>query len=160
MSERKKLMIPFEEIYYGLFESMREQDNFSFTVTGDSMWPFLREGKDIVTLESCSFSQLKIHDIVLIQRDDGAFVLHRVIRFVNDGFIMRGDAQFWNEGPLRPDQLRGRVCGIQRGETTVDMGHPTQRFLVGLWVITVFPRRVIAKIIREARKCVNLIRRK
>ena len=71
-----------------------------------SMYPFLREDKDKVELAMTSFSCIKKGDVVLIKRESGEYVLHRVLKKSMDHFYIVGDAQQWIEGPLLPEQLK------------------------------------------------------
>lgn len=62
-------------------------------VTGNSMWPLLVGGRDMVRLarpDRCAQSG----DIALYQKADGSYILHRVIRLCTpETCICCGDAQ-------------------------------------------------------------------
>ena len=62
------------------------------TATGDSMRPFLRDGEDKVVLCRLKTSPKK-NDVLFYLRDDGTYVLHRVFKVKNGGYVMLGDAQ-------------------------------------------------------------------
>ena len=61
----------------------------SFTVKGQSMWPFYKDGKTIVTVASPK--QLKKYDVVLANYQEKV-ILHRIIKIQKDTYILRGDA--------------------------------------------------------------------
>ena len=64
-------------------------------ISGTSMWPLLKQGKSRVQIVSAQGKQFKKGDIVLYKRDDGAFVLHRIIKTADkDLFILCGDHQW------------------------------------------------------------------
>jgi signal peptidase len=132
-----------------LFESLKEliEDGQSvkMTVTGNSMLPFLMEGRDSVELSKCSFEDIKIDDMVLIQREDGAYVMHRVLRKENDHFYMVGDAQCWIEGPLKPEQLKAKITAIYHKNSRIDVKHKGYSTLVVFWRILLPQRSVILK---------------
>ena len=88
--------------------------NVRITVSGDSMYPFLRNGIDSVELSKAEFTELKKFDIVLIKRETGDYILHRVIKKDKDCFFIAGDAQQWIEGPLFPVQLQAVVKAVWR----------------------------------------------
>lgn len=57
---------------------------------GRSMLPLLVEGRDAVKLVVPEH-RLKKFDIALYLRDDGIYVLHRVIKVREDSYFIRGD---------------------------------------------------------------------
>lgn len=81
-----------------------------FVVSGDSMYPFIRNDRDKVTLSEASFDKIKKADIVLAYREkQRAYILHRVVKKTKDGFYMVGDAQTYLDGPYPPSALVGVV---------------------------------------------------
>lgn len=60
------------------------------TVNGTSMLPILKEGRDTVTVRKKE-DRLKKYDIALYRTKNIPYVLHRVVRVENDGYIMLGD---------------------------------------------------------------------
>ena len=82
-------------------------------VTGNSMWPLLRHLRDGVILGPPR--ELRAGDIVLFDRRNGRYALHRVIRTAETGFTMAGDHQWHIEPDLPKDQVVGVVTAIDRG---------------------------------------------
>lgn len=115
-------------------EIMNNGQAVRLTVTGMSMFPFLRENIDSVELVKTSFDQLKVRQIVLIKRTDGAYVLHRVSKITADRFYMIGDAQMLPEGPLTPEQLIGAVDAVWRRNKRIPCGNPFLRLTVWCWM--------------------------
>ncbi len=122
------------------------------TVSGNSMFPFLRDGIDSVELRKGSFETLSRGDIVMIQRADEAYVMHRVIRKEKDCFFMLGDAQQWIEGPLYPEQIVAVVPAVWRKEKRISCKDFWWRTLTGLWLHLRPLRRLILKVIRGVHK--------
>ena len=54
------------------------------------MWPFIREGRDLLLIIPAE-RPLKKYDIPLYRRDNGQYILHRIIGRDESGYIMRGD---------------------------------------------------------------------
>lgn len=145
-----------------LFESLKELlnngQNVKMTVTGNSMQPFLKEGRDSVELAQTCFAEIQLNDVVLIQREDGTYVMHRIIRKEKNCFYMMGDAQDWVEGPLGERNLRARISAIYRKNKKIEVTNQAYKQLVFLWY-TVLPLRKIAmKSMRGAAKCLKLIK--
>ncbi len=74
-------------------------------ITGSSMTPFLAPGRDSVMLSKPQ-KPLRTGDMVLYQRDSGAYVLHRIVRREQNGtFSIVGDGQERIEAGIRSDQI-------------------------------------------------------
>lgn len=83
-----------------------------FFPKGTSMLPMIRQGVDSVTLAPLP-ERLKKHDLPLYQRDNGQYVLHRIVR-VAETTTCIGDNQFEKETGLRRDQMIGLVVAFTR----------------------------------------------
>lgn len=89
-------------------------ENIPVPLSGSSMTPFLHDG-DTVFL-NLPKQEPKPGDILLYQRGDGQYVLHRVIRIKGDTLWMLGDAQMEKE-PIGRDQIRAMATAvIARGQ--------------------------------------------
>ena len=106
---------------------------------GTSMLPLLREGVDSVMLEKPD-DVLKKGDIAFYRRDNGGYVLHRVIK-AKDGYVMCGDNHLMLEKGIEQRQIIGRVCAIYRGDKQLPMNGLKYRFYCLLWK-SFFIRRV------------------
>lgn len=99
-------------------KQIKEQFLRGNTVTiypkGTSMYPFLLEGRNRVVLEDIRHCVLHRNDVILYQREDSMLVLHRLYRITKDGYYFVGDHQTEVEGPLRSDQLIGKMAGFYR----------------------------------------------
>lgn len=121
-------------IFPTIIELLNSGQTVRITVTGNSMSPFLKEGRDSVALSRTSFSDLKRGDIVLIKRRNGIYVLHRVYQKKKDSFYIVGDAQQWIEGPLSPAQLIGKVVLVKRKSKEIPCTKTLWVFLSLLWL--------------------------
>ena len=95
-------LLPFIE------EAFERNQKFKIPITGTSMNPLLYQGRDFVFVEKPSFP-LEVGDIPLYRRDDGAFVLHRVVGKDVKGYILSGDNQFLLEYGITDDHVIGVV---------------------------------------------------
>lgn len=66
-------------------------------VTGNSMLPLWRDRHNNVVLTACDPEELKKGDIPLYKRDNGQYVLHRIIKVNDTSFDLLGDAQWDKE---------------------------------------------------------------
>lgn len=107
-----KELLPFIE------EALNNDKTFVIPITGTSMRPLLIAGRDTVTLKKCD-SKLKKGDLPLYRRQDGTFVLHRVVAVDNNGtYTMCGDNQFLKEKGIAHNQIIGVVTEITRDGKT------------------------------------------
>ena len=60
-------------------ETLAQGKTFQFSPRGVSMQPMLIQGRDTVTLAPVD-RELKKYDLPLYRRDNGAFVLHRIVK--------------------------------------------------------------------------------
>ena len=79
---------------------------------------FIRPGVDTVTLVSPG--EIKKTDIVLYRRDNGKFVLHRVMLVRKKDYVMCGDNQKVYEPRIRRDQILASVKDIIKDGKSVD----------------------------------------
>lgn len=100
---------------YPLIEEMLEfNGEVVFTVSGVSMQPMVYNRRDSVKLVKATLP-LKKFDIPFYKMDDGAFIMHRVIKVHKDGtYTCRGDNCWEPETPIRNDQIIGIVKEFYR----------------------------------------------
>lgn len=113
-------------------------------VTGNSMTPFLKDGKDIVWLCACKESDYKRGKILLFRRKDGSLVLHRVKKALESGeLIMNGDAQSWCE-KINKSQVVAVVSEIEHN------GHKRASSAKTVWRLLMPVRPVLMRVWRKA----------
>ena len=134
-------------------QELAEGRSVRFAPRGISMLPMLRQGLDTVTISPVR-GKLKKHDLPLYQRDDGKYILHRIIR-VGETYTCMGDNQFYREAGVRQDQMIGLVTEFTRGKKTVSVKAWYYRLYCRFWAITRFPRRCWKKGISLLRRLVK-----
>ena len=102
-----------------------------FSPMGTSMLPMLREGRDSVVLSPAP-QRLRKYDLPLYQRDNGAYILHRVTA-VGQTYTCMGDNQFVSEDGLRHDQIIALVTGFRRNGRDHTVTEPGYRLYCFLW---------------------------
>ncbi|MBO5111536.1 MAG: S24/S26 family peptidase [Clostridia bacterium] len=98
---------------------------------GISMRPMLRQGRDTVTL-SAPPPRLKRYDLPLYQREDGHYVLHRVIR-VGDTYTCIGDNLFTREPGISHSQVIAVVTAFTRDGKEHSVKELSYRLYCRLW---------------------------
>ena len=112
-------------------EALAAGRSVRFSPKGGSMLPMLRQGRDSVVLSPAP-ERLCKYDIPLYRRDNGKYVLHRIIA-VGDTYTCMGDNQFQPEPGIRPDQIVGVVTGFYREDRQIRVEDPGYRFYCRFW---------------------------
>ena len=101
-------------------ESIENGREVNLTVTGDSMYPLFKSRVDTVVLNKPQ--KLKKRDIAFYKRDNGSYILHRILKIKGDNLMIAGDNELKKEYPVRKEQVIGVVKSFTRkGEAhTVD----------------------------------------
>lgn len=118
---------------------------FSFYPRGTSMQPFLVQGRDKVILSPAP-EQIKKYRIVLYQRDNGAYVMHRIVKTAGAVYTMRGDNQYYMETGIRREQILGFVTAVERDGKIRNVETFRELFPVILWVETTRIRRKLNRL--------------
>ncbi len=111
----------------------REGGTFRFLPTGVSMLPTLREKRDSVMLCSPDARPPRKYDVILYRRDNGQYVLHRIIGRDAEGFVLCGDHQYLPERGIRSDQVEGVLVSFCRGAREISADAPLYRCYAAIW---------------------------
>ena len=106
--------MPLEELWPLIEDVFKKGGRFRLFPRGSSMLPLIHPGVDSVLLEAPS--EIARHDILLYRRQNGQFVLHRLMKRENGTLTMCGDNQYALEKGLPESAVLARVCGIYFGE--------------------------------------------
>ncbi|PWM74575.1 MAG: hypothetical protein DBX59_03340 [Bacillota bacterium] len=108
------------------YESALKRDGMLvFVPGGNSMWPTLKhEGQSVVVLPKTD--KLRLYDVPLYKRENGQYVLHRVVGFAEGGYLVCGDSQF-NEEVVAEEQIVGVMNGFYRGKKFISADEKKSR---------------------------------
>lgn len=85
------ITLPNELVFESVIEAISRGESTTLLLVGNSMYPFLKNQKDKVTLSPIPHNyQLRKGDVVLFNTSNG-FILHRIVRIEGDVFTMQGD---------------------------------------------------------------------
>jgi hypothetical protein len=111
--ERKVRLIEPEALMSQLPQLLREADSIPLVISGNSMSPFLRHGRDMVYLSRVT-EPLKRGDMILYRRAGGAYILHRIYAEHDGCYQLVGDGQCGLEPGIRPEQILAVVTAVRR----------------------------------------------
>ena len=121
-----------------------------FSPRGVSMLPMIRQGVDSVLLSPLP-PKIKKYDLPLYQRDNGQYVLHRVVK-VGQTYTCIGDNQFEFETDLRQDQMIAMVTMFTHGKKEIPVDRLSYRIYCRFWHYSRPVRYLLRKGIRWLRR--------
>lgn len=99
-------------------EELSRSGHIAYTNKGFSMLPLLRQDKDIMIIKK-GVPPYQKGDAVLFIRDNGAYVLHRITKLLdNNKYYIIGDNCISGE-TVRQDQIIGVLESVKRGSKTL-----------------------------------------
>lgn len=140
------------------FEEILAKDGYLiYTNKGCSMYPLLRQERDILCIEKKpQGSRLKKHDIVLFRRN-GKYILHRIVKVKPDGYDTAGDHNWWKEKDVSDEDIIGILTSFVRDGKTITVNDPKYKLYTVLWCSICKPlnagavrtRHIVRKVIRH-----------
>ncbi len=147
-------MKSFEEI-------LEEEGLLVYSSVGSSMWPLIRQGRDLLVIRRQS-GRLKKYDVPLYRRDSGQYVLHRILKVRENDYVICGDNRWHRETGITDRHILGVLTAIIRDGKELSVTDRRYRLYVCLWC-GLFPVRasllrslyILKKIVSEIRKLIS-----
>lgn len=150
MENQSKKRISLSEIYPVIKETLENGGTVELPITGTSMLPLLVWGRD--TVDIVKKDEYKKGDIIFYRRDDGHFVLHRIIGNNENGFILCGDNQWVKEYGIENRHIIAVVKAINRKSKKIDVMNFGYKLYVHIWIAVLPLRRYILGASRKLKK--------
>ena len=122
-----------------LKDHLASEGFFVSTTVGMSMYPMLRNRRDRVVILPVGEGRLRRWDLPLYLREDGQYILHRVIAVKEDHYVIRGD-NTWSKEYVRDEQILGVVSEFYRGKKHIRTDARLYRLYAAFWH-TIYPLR-------------------
>ena len=113
-------------------EELEKKGHLVFTNKGVSMMPLLRQDKDLMVLEKKGPERCKRYDAVMFKRDNGQYVLHRILKVRDSDYWIVGDNCVSGEF-VREDQILGILTAVVRDGKTIPVTSRRYLAYVHLW---------------------------
>lgn len=110
--------VSLDNIYSIMEEMLEKGKEVTFTTNGDSMRPLLLSGES-VTLKR--FDRYKKGDVVLFKKEDGSFVLHRIIKIKGDTVSTQGDALIGKDEPFDKSKIIGKAVAFLKKDKALSV---------------------------------------
>ena len=128
---------------------------FKMNPKGSSMLPLIVQGRDSVVLRRDDNRAPQKNDMLFYRRDNGQFVLHRLMKIEDDGtYTMCGDNQIYLEKGIRKDQIIAYVEQLYRKDKLVNYNGIGYRAYLFIWGSI-----SVRKLSRLPQRCVLKLRR-
>ena len=145
-----KKRICLKDIFPILDEKLQNDGTVELPITGISMNPLLVAERDTVIIKK--FAQYNIGDIIFYRRDDGHFVLHRIMGKNDDGFILCGDNQSVKEYGITEKHIIAKVILINRNGKKITDDNKKYNIYKSFWLHNMPIRKYVLFIIRHLAK--------
>ncbi len=122
-------------------QELNQKGKLIYTNVGDSMLPLIRQDKDLMIIERPS-GRLKKYDVPLYKRDNGQYVLHRILKVRETDYIICGDNRWQKEYGITDRQIIGVLTGIVRNKKMISVENKMYLLYVHLWC-DFFPVRAV-----------------
>ena len=113
-------------------DTLKKGGEVKLPVKGISMYPLIYSGRDYVIIKQTD--NYKKYDIVFYTRDDGSYILHRIVGKGKDGYKLAGDFETQKEPGVKADKILGRVYTVLRGKRVINVESKGYKFYSRLWV--------------------------
>lgn len=138
-----------------ILEVIDSGGEFRLFPKGTSMLPLLRQGIDSVVLVKAD-KELDVGDVPLYKRENGQYVLHRIVKKEKDGtYVLCGDNQTALERGISSKQFIAVISAIYRKDKRVNTNAFSYRLYSFFW-----RSFLVRKIYFKFRKVVSVLRKR
>lgn len=149
-----------EKHVWELIEKARQGETVRMIGVGNSMSPFLKDGRDFIDLIAVSpETKLSKNDVILYRSHEGKYVLHRIHEVTKEGYYPVGDGNITVEPLLESENIYLKAVGFLIRGRYVSAGSKLYRCYAGAWT-KLFPvRRRLLRWFRRLDRAISIFRR-
>lgn len=123
-----------------------------YTNVGDSMMPLLRERRDLMVIDRKGPGRCRKYDAILYRRPTGEYVLHRILKVCDEGYVLCGDNRWIREYGVQEDWVLGVLTAVIRDGKEIPVTNWSYRLYVHLWCDFFYARALILRVSARLRK--------
>lgn len=131
-------------------KELERKGTITYTCKGVSMLPLLRQKRDLFTVTKRQ-GRCKKYDVALYRRADGAYVLHRVVKVCEDGYVILGDNCLNKEYGIKDEDILGVMTSFVRDGKEYSVDVWLYRVYVKVWY-AIYPIRRLWKLLGGLRR--------
>lgn len=158
MSDNKSKEFSINKLRTVMDSVINTGGEFKMISRGTSMLPMLRNGVDTIVIVKAEMP-LKVGDVPLYVRENGEYVLHRIVKVKKDGYVLRGDNQTVSEYPICENQIAGVLTAYIKDGKRIECTDLKYRIYSFYVVHFMYFRLFYKKSIRLARRISGKIKR-
>ena len=113
-------------------EEINRTGRLVYTNVGRSMMPLLRQHKDLMIIEKPA-GRCRKYDVPLYKRDNGQYVLHRILKVRKEDYVICGDHCWRKEYGITDRHIIGVLTGVVRNRKTIPVTDRRYLAYVHLW---------------------------
>ena len=140
-------MVSFEE-------ELERSGKLVYTTVGVSMRPLIKQDRDLSIIEKPK-GRLKKFDVALYKRANGQYVLHRVVKVLEDGYVILGDNCCSKEYNIKESQILGVLTSLVRNGKEINLNSFGYKLYVRARYAHYPVRVIISKTKRFLRKLIK-----
>lgn len=141
-------------------EAIKRDGIILFAPTGYSMQPFIIAGRDIVTVQKKEDSKrCRRMQAILFKRDDGTYVLHRILKIRPKDYWVVGDNSTWGEF-VSDKQVLGTVIAVRRNGKNINAQSKKYTITIYIWYIIWWIRYIAVHIKKKSRTFLAVLNRR
>lgn len=132
--EKKPVRLVDTQEYMEMIRALLEDgQEVSMIVTGNSMRPFLKHGRDKICMKKTD-RKLRKGDIVFYRCENGQYVMHRILKCGDQSYTLLGDGQIVPESGIRQEQIFARITKVQVRGKWIGPENFRWRFFEHIWI--------------------------
>lgn len=142
-------------------QELAEKGILIYTTVGRSMRPFLRSGEDMIVIERRDSGRFRPREVILYRRNNGKYVLHRIMRVRKRDYVLCGDNCWDLEPGIQDHQILGVLTAVIRNGKRKNVSDPDYRFRVFLWWLlypvracVIYSRNTVGRVWAKVKKAV------
>lgn len=117
----QSIYLEMDDILGSVVKRISEGCSVTISGCGDSMEPFIQNGKDSIVLERIpDEKKVRLGEIYLYRRQNGRYAIHRVYKKNKRNVAMLGDSQLFIEKDVPKENLIAIVTKVIKKHKTVD----------------------------------------
>ena len=136
---------------------LKKNGTLTYTFRGTSMYPLLKQGRDLFTVVSKTSKRCRKYDVILYRRSEHQYILHRVIEVCSNDYIIQGDNCIAKEYGVRDEDIIGVMTSFQHKGKTYNVSDKRYLLYVYLWTaihpFITLTRRFRNRVVKIIRRC-------
>ena len=126
-------------------EELKKNGKIIHTNVGTSMMPLLRQNRDVMIIERPT-GRLKKYDVPLYKRNNGQYVLHRILKVREHDYVICGDHCVTKEYGITDEHIIGVLTGVIRDGKTITNDSFGYKLYYHLWCDFFYIRVFLLKV--------------